>query len=130
MIRVCPGCEKENDVKIVRGKEEIIVRGEPIEVDVEYFKCTVCGEEFDDPGSVDDPLEKAYRVYRKIHGMVQPEELRSFRTRYGLTQGEMGKLLGWGAVTISRYENGALQDESHDRTLHLLRDPRHLFTFD
>jgi hypothetical protein len=34
--------------------------------------------------------------------------------------------LGWGAVTLSRYENGALQDEAHDKTLHLAMLPENL----
>ena len=128
MKSICPSCEKETAVKMESEKEVFTVRGERIEVEVHYFKCVHCGEEFDDPKSDEDPLEKAYRIYRQRHGMMQPEETRSFRKRYGLTQGELGKLLGWGAVTISRYENGALQDEAHDTTLRLIVEPRNLLT--
>jgi putative zinc finger/helix-turn-helix YgiT family protein len=126
MKGICPNCEKETDLKLIRSTEEIKVRGEPIKVDVEYYKCLTCGEEFEDPRSDDDPLDKAYREYRKRHGMIQPEEMRSLRKRYGLTQAEMAKLLGWGAITLSRYENGALQDEAHEKILRLIRDPRNL----
>ena len=58
--------------------------------------------------------------------MTQPEEIRALRTKYGLTQGELSKLLGWGAATLSRYENGALQDEAHEKVLRLATDPRNL----
>jgi len=126
MKGICPNCEKETDLKLIRSTEEIKVRGEPIKVDVEYYKCLTCGEEFEDPRSDDDPLDKAYREYRKRHGMIQPEEMRSLRKRYGLTQAEMAKLLGWGAITLSRYENGSLQDEAHEKILRLVRDPRNL----
>jgi len=42
--------------------------------------------------------------------MLSPYEIRELRKRYGLTQKELSLLLGWGSVTMSRYENGALQD--------------------
>lgn len=126
MKGICPSCEKETDLEMIRAIEDIEVRGEHIKVAVEYYKCLSCGDEFEDPRSPSDPLDKAYREYRKRHGMLQPEEIRNLRKRYGLTQSEMAKLLGWGATTLSRYENGALQDEAHEKTLRLAMDPRNL----
>ena len=126
MRTICPNCEKETDIDIIRATENIEVRGEDIGVELEYYKCSLCGEEFEDPRSDDDPLDKAYREYRRRHGMVQPEETRDLRKRYGLTQSGMAKFLGWGAVTLSRYENGALQDEAHEKALRLAMDPRNM----
>jgi len=126
MKGICPKCEKETDIELVRKIEEIKVRGESIEVETEFYKCLVCGEEFEDPRSDNDPLDKAYREYRRRHGMIQPEEIRQLRKRYGFTQSEMSSLLGWGGATLSRYENGALQDEAHGKILHLITDPRNL----
>ncbi len=126
MKGICPNCEKESDLELIRTTENIEIRGEEIEVETEYYRCLNCGEEFEDPSSDDDPLDKAYREYRRRHNMTQPEEIRNLRKRYGLTQGEMAKLLGWGAVTLSRYENGALQDETHEKTLRLAMEPRNL----
>lgn len=122
MKGICPYCEKEAELKLIRSEEEIKVRREPIKVHVEYYKCKVCGKEFDDPRSEDDPLDKAYREYRRRQGMMQPGEIRNLRKRYGLTQREMSNLLGWGGATLSRYENGALQDETHEKTLRLAID--------
>lgn len=126
MKGICPSCEKETDIELVRKIEEIKVRGESIEVEMEFYKCLVCGEEFEDPRSDNDPLDKAYRKFRRRHGMIQPEEIRQLRKRYGFTQSEMSSLLGWGGATLSRYENGALQDEAHGKILHLITDPRNL----
>jgi len=39
--------------------------------------------------------------------------------RYPITQEELGVLLGWGGATLSRYENGALQDEVHEKMLRM-----------
>lgn len=115
----CPNCETERSAHVVRKSESIGVRDLDIPVDVEYFTCDVCKEEFDDPRG-GDPLEAAYREYRTRKGFVQPEQIRQFRKENGLTQSELSSLLGWGSATLSRYENGALQDEAHDRALQMV----------
>lgn len=126
MKGLCPNCEKVTDLNIFKTKEVFNVRSEPIEVDVEYYKCMECEKEFEDPRSKSDPFEKAYREYRNRHSMVHPEEIRSLRKHYGLTQRELSRLIGWGGATLSRYENGALQDITHDRFLQLLKKPENL----
>lgn len=126
MRSLCPHCERVTDLEICKVKESFNVKDELIEIPVEYFKCMECNKEFEDPRSKNDPLEKAYREYRKRHSMVQPEEIRGLRKHYGFTQRELSKLIGWGGATLSRYENGALQDTTHDRLLQLLRNPENL----
>lgn len=126
MKGLCPNCEKITDLKTFNTKEAFNVRGERIEVDVEYFKCMECEKEFEDPRSKSDPLEKAYTEYRNRHNMVHPEEIRRLRNHYGLTQRELSRLIGWGGATLSRYENGALQDITHDRFLQLLKNPENM----
>jgi putative zinc finger/helix-turn-helix YgiT family protein len=128
MRGICPYCEEQRDLERVRRVETLDVRGEPVEVSVNLYKCKTCDGEFEDPKSQADPLETAYTEYRKRHHMVQPDEMKAFRKRYALTQSELSKLLGWGPVTLSRYENGALQDEVHDKVLRLAMDPGNLKT--
>ena len=36
MKAICPNCEKETEIALIRGKEIVRVRGEPVEVDAEY----------------------------------------------------------------------------------------------
>lgn len=126
MKGICPNCEKQTELELIHSTEDVVVRGESIPVEVEYYKCRECGKEFEDPSSHDDPLDKAYREYRKRHSMTQPEEIKALRKRYGLTQNEMSRLLGWGGATLSRYENGALQDDAHEKTLRLIMEPHNM----
>ncbi|WP_198013933.1 type II TA system antitoxin MqsA family protein [Desulforegula conservatrix] len=127
MKNICPVCEKLVHTEKVEEFETFDIKGEKITVPVEYFKCAECGEAFDDPSSEKpDPVEAAYKKYRKIKGMVQPEEITTLRKKYGLTQGELSDLLGLGVATLSRYENGALQNESHDMLLRLSTQPVNL----
>ncbi len=126
MKGICPACEKETELNFISREESIVVRGENIPVHVEYLKCTECESEFNDPNSNYDALDAAYREYRTLHSMVQPETIKSFRERFGLTQAEFANLLGLGGATLSRYENGALQDEAHDTLITLSMQPQNL----
>ena len=127
MKGICPNCEKETELELVRTPEVVEVRGEAIEVDAEFFKCTECGADFENTRGP-DALVLAYREYRHRHDMLQPEQIRDWRKQYGLTQNELSKILGWGGVTLSRYENGALHSEAHEKILRLAMEPHNLIT--
>lgn len=122
----CSNCEKETRLELVTKEEVIRVRNKPIRIELQYLKCVECGDEVFDPGLNVDPFSLAYRKYRKEYGFLQPEEIREWRKANKLTQGELAKLLGVGGVTISRYENGALQDPSHEKLLRLAMNPSNL----
>ncbi|NMC64291.1 MAG: type II toxin-antitoxin system MqsA family antitoxin, partial [SAR324 cluster bacterium] len=117
----CPNCDNESDLEKEEKVESFSVKGINIPVPVIVFTCQQCGEDFYDPDT--DPHDIAFREYRKSKGWTQPEDIVSFRKRYGFTQNELADLLGWGVATLSRYENGALQSESHEKVLKLLEDP-------
>jgi len=123
---LCSNCEKETRLELVTREEVIRVRNKPVKIELQYFRCAECGDEVFDPSLNVDPLSLAYRKYRKEYGFLQPEEIREWRKANKLTQGELAKLLGVGGVTISRYENGALQDPSHERLLRLAMNPSNL----
>lgn len=125
MKNICPNCEKETNLTLRQEKEIIEVRGEPIDVDSEFYVCDECGEAFENTRD-SDSLEVAYQEYRNRHHMLQPNEIREWRKAYGLTQKELSQVLGWGGATLSRYENGALQDEAHEKVLRLVMEPHNL----
>ena len=119
-------CNTKNSIAEINAPEVLEVRGEMISVNTSFLRCQECGEEYYDTRENNDFFNLAYREYRDKHNMIQPEELKNFRKEYDLTQQELTRLLGWGGATVSRYENGALQDEAHDKTLRLAMDPKNL----
>lgn len=127
MKGICPNCEKETELELIRAREVVEVRGESIEVDAEFIRCMECGEEFENTRGPDS-LAHAYHEYRKRHEMLQPEQIRAWRKQNGLTQNELSQILGWGGVTLSRYENGALHSEAHEKILRLAMEPHNLIT--
>lgn len=70
----CPSCEKETELDHIQAVEEIQVKGKSIPVEVDYFHCTECGEEFDNPDLTYDPLTLAYQEYRNRNGNLNIEE--------------------------------------------------------
>lgn len=122
MKMFCPYCDEKHDVQKIEQEETVTVRGEDFSAKALYYRCPETGEEFETSDSPYDPYAEAYKQYREKHHLLTAEEIREFRHEYELTQKELADLLGFGAVTLSRYENGALQDEVHDNLLHLIRE--------
>lgn len=121
----CPHCGVTGHVKRVTGDQVIRVRKDEFSVPSNFFKCDSCGESFV-AASEEDPLAAAYVMYRQKHGLVTPEQLKQWRLGLGLKQAELAALLGWSTATVSRYENGALQDEAHDRAIKAAMTPEGL----
>jgi len=126
MNRVCPECGKTSEWEIISREEEFNVKREAIQVCVELLKCPECGVEFEDMNSEKDPYALAYEEYRKRKGMVFPAQIVEFRKKYNLTQKELSSLLGFGDISLSRYENGSLQDEVHDQLLKFVMEKQNL----
>ncbi len=121
---VCPLCEWEGTIKKGVRSETLVVRGEPIELEAKVRRCDLCGEFFATVEEEERNFQKAFRAFRERHKLLQPEEIRAIRAQYGLGQRAFSRLLGWGEITLHRYEAGALQDEIHNNELLLLRDPK------
>lgn len=120
---ICPICEEERKIKLGYKKEALTIRGEPIEIESMVEYCPTCGEFFADTETEEENIQKAYRAYRKAHGLLQPEEIKEIREKYGISQRALSRILGWGEITLHRYESGGLQDQAHNNELLLLKDP-------
>jgi putative zinc finger/helix-turn-helix YgiT family protein len=122
----CPNCEEFTDVKLETRMQVLNVRGEPIEVKGKVAICQKCGSKIFDEELDSRSLEKAYSYYREKHKLLSPDKIRTIREKYGLSQRALARLLGWGEITIHRYESGAIQDKVHDSTLCLIEDPQNM----
>ncbi len=120
----CAGCDAERGTREETRTQALSVRGEPIAVVGQVLVCLACGQDITDPVRDDEVLVRAYNVYRTRHGLLLPREIRALRERYRLSQRAMAKLLGFGLITIQRYEAGALQDAAHDQLLRCFADPK------
>ncbi len=120
----CPHCEDIRDVSLVSKKEILPVLGETVEYEAKILRCGSCDNDFASESLENENFKTAYDIYRGRHNLLSPERIREIRTMYGLSQRSFSLFLGWGEITIHRYESGAIQDKVHNETLALLEDPR------
>lgn len=122
----CPYCESFVEPHGETVEQTLPVRGESTTVLGTVEHCPACKNALVSEEHDSAILERAYDVYRQRHGLLTPQEIRAVREGYGLSQRSMARLLGWGDITIHRYESGAIQDAAHDSLLRLIREPSNL----
>ena len=118
---ICEKCGGQSS-ELARKEETIIVRGVDITFEANVRVCS-CGNELFDEESEQANLTRAYDIYREQEGILGPSEIREIRESYGISQRALGRILGWGEITVHRYETGAVPNQSHSTMLELLRDP-------
>jgi putative zinc finger/helix-turn-helix YgiT family protein len=112
----CGACGAQGSLVRFERRECEDVRGFKLVVTKTLRRCTACGEEFQNSRDPDWRTD-AYAHFRAAKGWATPEQIAKWRKNYDLSQEEVGRLLGWGEVTLGRYERGALQTESHNTQL-------------
>ncbi len=106
--------------------ETLPVRGEPTQVEARVGVCPECGADLSIEELDDTTLVAAFNSYREAHGLMTPEQMRQLRDRYGLGVRAFSLLLGWGEITLHRYESGSLQDAAHEAALRLAEEPANI----
>jgi putative zinc finger/helix-turn-helix YgiT family protein len=107
-----------------RSSLKLPVNGEEVPVPSStHLRCPRCDEVVLRLADARRLQENAIGIYRKKHGLLSASEIRAIRERFGLTQGELARLLHLGANTISRWESGRnVQTEAMEMLLRLIRD--------
>lgn len=124
----CFSCEQQVDSEIRVEKETRVIRDEPISLDVEIRYCLSCGEQMWDTAIDRKTIILFYDEYKRKHGLLTSAEIRSLREGYNLSQSAFARILGVGEKTITRYENGAIQDEAINNLMLLVRKASNFHT--
>lgn len=119
----CSRCNLFTEFRVQQAYETHQVRGEEITILTDVAYCACCNEKVFHEELDNRTLLKVYDEYRKRKGLITPERIRAIRTKYGLSQRALGRLLKLGEITINRYENGALPSDAHNELLILIEDP-------
>lgn len=119
----CVECDQEVDARIVHRDESMRIRRRETAYGAEVATCPLCGAVIADSRVEARNLDAAYSAYRSANNLLQPEQIREIRGRYGLSLRDFSRFLGFGEQTVARYESGALQDEAHDGMIRLAANP-------
>ena len=123
--RECPLCGKIHELEERARNNIVVIKGEEVEYEETFCFCeNGDGEEKEfTTGKMENRnLLNARNAYRRKHGLLTSDEIVKIREKYGLSQVDLAKLLGWGEITISRYESKAIQDEAYDNMLRIIMD--------
>lgn len=116
----CSNCEKEQESEIIIKEETLNVKGQSITCKIKIRRCLICKEEIIDRELDNESLKLFYNEYKRKNNLLLPSEIKTIREKYQLTQSVFAKILGFGEKTITRYENGAIQDLAHDNLIRLM----------
>jgi putative zinc finger/helix-turn-helix YgiT family protein len=118
----CSKCEKEREIEVREEKEVYPVKGEETEILANVTYCKHCGKQIWNDEFEGENLKKAYKIYQNAHDLLLPEEIKAIREKYDLSQTLFAKILGLGEKTITRYENGSIQDAAQNVLIDLADD--------
>ena len=115
--KLCMCCMEEHEVKTVLVMEYGTFKRRKVEYEASYFFCDLAEELYMDEQQMQDNDIKLKDAYRKCEGLLTSVQIRGIRDKYGISQGDLCILLGWGGKTITRYESHQVQDKAHDTIL-------------
>lgn len=122
----CPFCGFMHNVEKRQRTGQMLIKNEPVSFEEIYFVCPLRKKEEENefvPAAVmDENLRNARDAYRCAHGLLTSREIVSIRAVYGVSQSDLALLLGWGEVTVTRYESKSIQDDTYDQILRMVQN--------
>ena len=123
--RLCECCMEEHTVRHVMIHENTQFKGVSVPYDAHYFYCDRADELYVDEDMIARNDIAMKNAYRKMCGLLTTNEIFDIRGKYGISQQDLCRLLGWGDKTITRYEGHQVQDKAHDDILRKIdHDPK------
>ena len=108
---------------LVTERRDVPVGSRRVTIDDTFYRCEACGETFYRPGMADESFRRGAAAVRKEDGLLEPDEIRAIRAKYGLSQVGLEQLIGAGEKTVVRWERGTVaQNATADTLLRVLRD--------
>lgn len=104
-------------VYVVEDVEQQEFRKEKYNVHTRYYVCEDTGEQFNTAEQGDLSLRELYGQYRIKHGIPFPDEIKNIRERYGLTQSQITRIMGFGQNQWRQYESGQVPSESNGKAI-------------
>lgn len=117
----CHECDHEHELELRKEINETLVKKMLVEHEEIFYYCPISDESFYTEKLHDQTLLAARDSYREMKGLLTSSEIKEIRNMYGLTQIEFSRLLGWGDITIQRYETKSIQDETYDKKMREVR---------
>ena len=109
----CPTCGSE----LLDGDMELEVEGE-----ITYFKgfyCAACEEQ--NQIVLDYNEQQANNKYRRTHGLLTPDSIRSIREHLGVEAKDLSKIMGFPEDYYGFWEDGEMPTKAQSNFIRLMR---------
>ena len=115
----CPYCKKEVEYNIEkRDLKEF--RGIEVNTFENVAICNECNQDLYVNEIEDVNNERIYQIYREKANIIKADDIIKLREKYDISQRELTSILGFGKMTINRYERGGLPTKSQSDYIKLL----------
>ena len=115
----CPYCKKEVEYEIEK-RELKEFRGIEVNTFENVAICNECNQDLYVNKIEDENNERIYKIYREKANIIKAEDIVKLREKYDISQRELTAILGFGKMTINRYERGGLPTKSQSDYIKLL----------
>lgn len=119
MKHYCPFCRKDVEYKIEKRK---ISEFKGVEIDSyeSVAVCNICNQDLYIDEIEIENNQRIYKAYRKKANIISPKDIIELRKKYNISQRELTAILGFGKMTINRYERGGVPTKSQSDYIKLL----------
>ncbi len=118
-------CSHKN-IRIIQKEETYPVLGENTTIMANVKVCNDCGTELFDFALDEDNLKRAFLKYKRNHALMTAKEICALRNKYNISQRTLATLIGCSQATIVRYENGNIQNNTHNNIMRMLQKPENM----
>lgn len=115
----CPYCKKEVEYKIEK-RDVKEFRGIEINSYENVAVCKECHQDLYVNEIEEKNNERIYEIYREKANIIKPQDIVELREKYDISQRELTAILGFGKMTINRYERGGVPTKSQSDYIKLL----------
>lgn len=115
----CPYCKKEVEYKIEK-RDIKEFRGIEINTYENVAICKECCQDLYVNEIEEKNNERIYELYREKANIIKPQDIVDLREKYDISQRELTSILGFGKMTINRYERGGVPTKSQSDYIKLL----------
>lgn len=115
----CPYCRKDVDYKVEKRQFNVF-RGVEVNTYENVAVCKCCKNDLYVNELEDANIKRISEIYKEKENIITPDEIVGLRRKYAISQRELTGILGFGKMTINRYENGAAPTKSQSEYLKLL----------
>lgn len=119
MKTYCPYCKKDVEYEVEK-RDVNSFKGIEIKTYENVAVCKVCNKDLYVNNLENENTKRICNEYRKVANIVNSDDIVKLREKYNLSQRELTSILGFGKMTINRYERGELPTKSQSDYLKLL----------